>query len=386
MSTDRQILTNGRVFDGERFLEDRAVVIEGGVISELTSPADPTTGGVVTDLGGHILAAGFIDVQTNGGGGVLFNAQPTGNGIAEIAHAHRRFGTTGFLPTLISDGLETMKDAATAVSGALAENVPGVLGIHFEGPYLNVARKGVHDPARIREFEADALELFKRRDLGRILVTLAPEKAPPGLIRELTEAGVIVSAGHTAATYDDAKSGFDQGVSGVTHLFNAMPPLESRSPGIIGAALECADCWCSLIVDGHHVDPATARIAIRAKAGGRMMLITDAMPTVGSANKSFELGGVVIHVEDGRCALADGTLAGSDLDMASAVRNSVNMLGLPLEEALRMASLYPAEFLGMADQRGRIAPGLAADLVQIDGNLAVQRTWIGGERADHHHE
>ncbi len=386
MSTDRQILTNARVFDGERFHEERAVVIEDGVIRELISSADAPVGEDVIDLGGHILAAGFIDVQTNGGGGVLFNAQPTQSGIAEIARAHRRFGTTGFLPTLISDGLDTMKEAATAVSSALAENVPGVLGIHFEGPYLNVARKGVHDPDRIREFEADALELFKRRDLGRVLVTLAPEKAPPGLIGELAEAGVIVSAGHTAATYDEANSGFGQGITGVTHLFNAMPPLESRAPGIIAAALECADCWCSLIVDGHHVEPATARIALRAKAGGRMMLITDAMPTVGSANKSFELGGVVIHVEDGRCALADGTLAGSDLDMASAVRNTVNMLRLPLEEALRMASACPAEFLGMADRRGRIAPGLVADLVQLDANLAVQRTWIGGERADHDQE
>ncbi len=383
MSQDRQILTNGRIFDGTRFHSGQAVVVANGVIGEMTSDKDLPAGGVVVDLEGQILAPGFIDVQANGGGGVLFNGQPELAGIADIARAHRRFGTTGFLPTLISDTLETMELAAAAVSAALANNTPGVLGIHFEGPYLNVARKGVHDPERIREFESDAIDLFKRRDLGRVLVTLAPEKAAPGLIRELVGAGIIVSAGHTAATHEEATRAFEEGVTGVTHMFNAMPPMESRSPGIIGAALENEDCWCSLIVDGYHIDPATARIALRAKRGGRMMLITDAMPSVGSVEKSFELGGVTVHVEDGRCALADGTLAGSDLDMASAVRNAVGLLELPIEEALRMASLYPAEFLGMTGVRGRIAPGLAADLVQLDDEFMVWRTWVGGQRADH---
>jgi N-acetylglucosamine-6-phosphate deacetylase len=241
----------------------------------------------------------------------------------------------------------------------------------------------VHDASRFRPLSDQLFELLANQDLGQRLVTLAPETLPAGTIARLAALGVRVCAGHTAASYDATRAALDEGLGGFTHLFNAMPPMESRQPGVIGAALEDENSWCGIIVDGQHVHPATLRAAIAAKPAGRMMLVTDAMPSVGMAKKDFVLKGRPVSVVDGRCTTEDGTLAGSDLDMASAVRNSVDLLGLPLAEALRMASLYPAEFLGLATARGRIRPGYCADLVALDEDLQVHRSWIGGDRADH---
>ncbi|MEG3050150.1 MAG: N-acetylglucosamine-6-phosphate deacetylase, partial [Thermomonas sp.] len=334
--------------------------------------------GDAIDLDGGYLVPGFIDAQVNGGGGVLFNNDTSVEAIAAIGRAHRRFGTTGFLPTLISDDAAVMQRAIAATHDAIEHGVPGVLGIHLEGPYLAPARKGTHDDAKFRVPDADEIAMATSLDNGISLLTLAPERVPAEAIRAIVQRGGIVTAGHTAGSYDEIRAGIDAGITGFTHLYNAMTPLQGREPGAVGAALEDDDCWCGVIVDGVHVHPASLRVALNAKPRGKVFLVTDAMPMVGSDDPSFDLYGETITAIDGVVRNAAGALAGSALDMASAVRNSVHLLGLPLDEACRMAAQYPAEFLGIAGAHGRIAPGCRADLALLDGEVRVQRSWIGG--------
>ena len=354
-----------------------AVEIAEGRIAALTPVARLADDVPRRDLAGGLLLPGFIDTQVNGGGNVLFNDAPTVDTIARIGAAHRRYGTTGFLPTLISDDLSVVEQALTAVSDACAAGVPGVLGAHIEGPFLSHARQGIHDPEHFRPFDDTALELLARGWGGRVLHTLAPEMVDRAAVRRLTAAGVILAAGHTNATFAEMRDGFADGFTGVTHLFNAMSPLASREPGVVGAALE-SDAWCGIIVDGRHVDPVVLRLALRCHRSDRFMLVSDAMPCVGGDRHSFTLQGKTILVHDGACYDSEGTLAGADLDMASAVRNAVRLLGVDLVDASYMASGAPAAFLGLGDETGRIAPGLRADLVLLDDDLSVRETWIGG--------
>jgi N-acetylglucosamine-6-phosphate deacetylase len=309
---------------------------------------------------------------------VFFNDDRSPAAIAAIGAAHRRYGTTGFLPTLITDTQEEMAEAVAAANAALRQGVPGVLGIHLEGPFLNPERKGVHDPRFMRPIEDADIAIMTSLTGGRTLVTLAPEKVPMAVIGHLAAAGVRLSAGHTTASYETMMAAKAAGLTGVTHLFNAMPPLAGREPGVIGAALDDGDLHVGLIVDMQHVSAASLRVAIAAKGWERMMLVTDAMPSVGSDAATFAIQGRTVTRAGGRLTTADGTLAGSDLDMAGAVRNSVERLGLPLEAALHMASRAPAEFLGLADRYGRIAPGHRASLVLLDDRLRVHGTWIDG--------
>ena len=372
-------LVNARVLAGESLRRDVAVLIDGGRIAALLpEPQARAQAAETVDLEGGILLPGFIDVQVNGGGGVLFNNAPTVEALRTIVAGHRRFGSTGLLPTLISDDADTMRAAVDAVRQAIAAGVPGVLGIHLEGPYIAPERKGTHNADKFRVPDAAEIEMATSLDNGVTLVTLAPEQVPADTIRAMVARGAKVAAGHTAASYEQARVGLDAGISGFTHLYNAMTPLQGRDPGVVGAALEDPHSWCGVIVDGVHVHPASLRVALAAKPRGKILLVTDAMPMVGADAPSFELYGETITAIDGVVRNAAGSLAGSALDMASAVRNTVQMLGLPLEEAARMASTYPAQFLGIDDYRGRIAPGCAADLVLLDDALQVRETWIGG--------
>ncbi|MFB2667954.1 N-acetylglucosamine-6-phosphate deacetylase [Shewanella xiamenensis] len=363
-----------QLFDGEAFHRDVPVTIEDGLIASL----DTASGAKEIRYPGT-LVPGFIDVQVNGGGGALFNTSPTVACIETIGKAHARFGTTGFLPTLITDDVQVMAKAADAVASAVAQKSAGVLGVHFEGPHLSVPKKGVHPQGFIREITEAELAIFCRQDLGIRVVTLAPENVSPEVIRLLVESGVKVCLGHSNADYDTVVAALAAGATGFTHLYNAMSPLGSREPGVVGAAIESETAWCGLIVDGHHVHPAAARVALRAKPRGKVMLVTDAMPPVGMDDEtSFELFGTqVLRVGD-RLNAVTGELAGCVLDMATAVENSVKMLGLPLGEALRMASLYPAEFLGIAENVGRLAVGQRADLVLLDDQHKVLANYIAG--------
>jgi N-acetylglucosamine-6-phosphate deacetylase len=374
MNPAPQAILADRVFDGRRWHERAAVLIADGRVGGVAAqvPADWPAKKLPA---GAILAPGFVDLQVNGGGGVLLNDLPTIDGFRAIARAHRRFGTTALLPTLITDTREKMRVAITAAATAAGHD--GVLGMHLEGPFLNPARKGAHRADLIVSATDADLELLLGLR-GPALVTLAPECVPAGFVRALTQKGNRVAAGHSEASAEQMMRAADDGLTGVTHLFNAMPPLQSREPGIVGIALADPRFTAGLIVDGLHVDPVTVRAAFAAKGAAGIALISDAMPTVGSDRKHFDLMGRRIALHDGKLTTDDGTLAGAHLDMASAVRNAVKF-GIALETALQAASLTPARFLGIDSERGVLAPGAHADLVALDSNLNVIATWVAGE-------
>jgi N-acetylglucosamine-6-phosphate deacetylase len=372
---------NGRLLHPEHgVIGEHALATEADRIVGIVPVGEVPGGATTIDVRGNLLAPGFVDLQCNGGGGVLFNDTPSVDALRAIGAAHARYGTTGFLPTLISDDLPTMLNAVTAVNAAIAEGVPGVLGIHLEGPFLNVEKKGIHDPAKIRALTAADVDAILADPPSTTLVTLAPELAPSAGLARLREAGVRLCAGHTNATFAQMRAGFDAGITGVTHLFNAMSPLRAREPGAVGAALLTPECWCCIIADGHHVHPATLKLALAAKGSlDRVILVTDAMPTVGQAEKTFMLNGQAITVADGVCQNDRGTLAGSDLDMAQAVAKAVALLDIEPVDALRMASLHPARYLGLEGTIGALGPGMAADLIELADDGIVLRTWIGGK-------
>jgi N-acetylglucosamine-6-phosphate deacetylase len=381
MSVARHAIAASHVFDGLAVHRDRAVVVDGSRIASLVPRRDVPAGVPVAALPeGLWLAPGFIDTQVNGGGSILFNDTPTPDAIATIVRAHRKFGTTALLPTLITDVPETTAKAIRAVDEAAA-SMPGVIGIHLEGPFLSPERPGVHDPRRLRRPNDDDLAMITAKRRGVTLVTLAPEQVPSGFVSALASAGVRVALGHSMATYVETRAAMADGLTGFTHLFNAMRPLASREPGPVTAALENPAAWFGMIVDGVHVDPAVLRLALRGLA--QPMLVTDAMPPVGANGSAFTLYGDEITVRDGRCLRRDGTLAGSMLDMASAVRNSVDLLGVALTDALRFASSNPANFLGLGHSLGRLAPDYRADLVAFDPtSIEVMSTWVAGASAD----
>ena len=375
-------LTGTRVFDGDAWHDDAALVIRDGLVEAILPAAVLPAGIARIDTGG-LLTPGFIDLQVNGGGGVMLNDHPDVASIRTICAAHAPFGTTALLPTLITDTPEITAAAIAAGEQAARGGVPGFLGLHLEGPHLSLARKGAHDPKLIRPMTAaDQTALIAaRKHLPVLLTTVAPESVDPQQVAALAQAGIVVSLGHTDTGYATARAYAQAGASVVTHLFNAMSQIGNREPGLAGAALGTQSLSAGLIADGIHVDPATIGIAMRAKRGpGKIFLVTDAMATIGTEMTSFTLNGRTIHRRDGRLTLADGTLAGADLDMISAVRFMHRTIGLDLGEALRMASLYPAEAIGQAHRRGRFAKGTAADVVALSDALDVTGVWIGGRR------
>jgi N-acetylglucosamine-6-phosphate deacetylase len=377
-----QAIINGQVFDGETLCKNRVVLVEGArIVGVLAQPQMPAGIADVYDLQGGTLVPGFIDVQVNGGGGVLFNEAPTVESLRVIGAAHRQFGTTGFFPTLITDSYAVMRRAIAAVDQAIRDGVPGVLGIHLEGPFLNPQRKGVHDDGKFCLLDEEGFEIVTSLACGKTLVTLAPELTTADMISRLVERGVIVCAGHSGASYEQAREAIAAGVSGFTHLYNAMTPLQSREPGMVGAALADSGTWFGIIADGHHSHPAAFRIAVAAKQQGGAVLVTDAMPTVGSAKNSFVLDGETIVVREGRIVNAAGTLAGSHLDMLSAVNNAAVFAGLDWFEAVRMATLYPARAVGLGAQLGAIKEGYRASLLALDGERRIRASWIDGVRA-----
>jgi N-acetylglucosamine-6-phosphate deacetylase len=378
-----QALFGAHIVLPEMVVVGQALLIDGDRIVGLVARDAVPEDCVVHALDGGWLLPGFIDTQVNGGGDTLFNDRPDVAGIRAIAAAHRRYGTTGMLPTLISDFPDIVDAAIAAGETALAERVPGVLGVHIEGPHLNTAKKGIHDHGRFTTIDESVLARLTVPSAGRRIVTLAPELAPPGAVRALAEAGVLVCAGHSLADYDETRAALADGMVGFTHLFNAMTQFLSRDPGMVGAALEDRASHFGLIVDGLHVHPAALRVALLARGVEGAMLVTDAMPPVGGTRDRFTLMGRDIAVVDGTCRGPDGTLAGSALSMVDALCNAMDMMGCDIVTASRMASGNPAAFLRLADETGAIAPGLRADLVHLDADRRVAATWIGGSMKDH---
>lgn len=358
-----------KLFDGQRLLTRQSVEVVDGYIQGVY----PASSDEVLHPG--ILTAGFIDTQVNGGGGVLFNQQPDIQALDTIFQAHHQFGTTAMLPTLITDSLQVMQQAAEAISQAVAEQKAGILGIHFEGPHLSVPKRGVHSTEHIRPLTDSEMQLFFRQDLGLKILTLAPENVPPDMIKELVAQNVIVCLGHSNADYDTVVQALEAGARGFTHLFNAMSPLQSRAPGMIGAALEHQQSWCGIIADGHHLHPAGLHIAQKCK-GEQLMLVTDAMALTGTNTDHFQLLGETIYRRGDKLLGPEGQLAGSTLDMASAIRYS-RQQNLALEVCLNMASRNPAEFLQLKNM-GSVTSGKRADLVLLNNELEVQQCWLKG--------
>jgi N-acetylglucosamine-6-phosphate deacetylase len=380
MSESIHAVAARRVFDGVALREDSAVVIEADAIAAVLPRSELSRAIPCVDLPANAwLAPGFIDIQVNGGGDVLFNDAPTPDAIRSIAAAHRKFGTTSLLPTLISDRAEKMAAACKAVESLVGVE-PSILGIHLEGPFLSPEKPGVHDPRVLRQPKEEDLALLTAPRRGAMLVTLAPERVPLDFIAALAAAGVRVSLGHSMATYTQTKEATAAGLSCFTHLFNAMRPLDSREPGPIAAALESEQAWFGMIVDGVHVAPAMLRLALRGSA--KPILVTDAMPPVGGSQSSFRLQGETIFVRGDRCVRGDGKLAGAYLSMADAVGNCVKLLGVPLTDALRFASAHPADMLGLGKTLGRLAPGFRADMVAFEETaIRVLKTWVAGRVA-----
>ena len=377
-----QYLIAPRIFDGESFHSKSALAINNGRVEALLPASEIPAQAEVKNLC-HTLAPGFIDVQLNGGGGVMFNNAPSAETVERIAAGHRRAGTTGVMPTIISDTPEVHAAAVAAVMAAQQSGNASVLGIHIEGPFFDLAKRGTHNPEMIRAISEEDMQWLTSLTGTKVVLTLAPEHTRPGQIRTLSEAGISVCAGHTDASYEQIRQALTEGLKGFTHLFNAMSPLTARAPGTVGAALESDSSWVGIIADGHHVHPASIRIAQRSLPTGKLILVSDSMSTVGSRETGFMLYGERIEVVDGKLVNAEGVLAGSAIGLNDAVRYSRNTVGIAEEECLRMASLYPAQFLEMDDHLGRLRPGYRADLVHFDNELNILDTWVAGSHLSH---
>lgn len=367
-----QQLAVARLFDGELWRENQCLSWHNGRIVRI----EPAQGDVLP----LTLAPGFIDVQVNGGGGALFNTDTSLDALRTMVKAHSQFGSTLLLPTVITDSIETMQAAADVIAQAIAAGEPGVAGVHFEGPHLSVPKRGVHPTAHIRALSDAEMAIYRRTDLGIKLVTVAPENVSPEQIRQLVAANVIVCLGHSNTDAATTQAALDAGATGFTHLYNAMSPLTSREPGVVGAALADPHSWCGLILDGHHIHPLAVKVALAAKPKGKLLLVTDAMSPVGTSQSEFDFFEGKVIRQGNKLTNLEGSLAGSVLDMADAVRYAVRELGLEQGEALRMASLYPAEFLGIATERGRLQPGYVADFVVLDTQGQVQACYLAGEQ------
>lgn len=383
----KQALVGARIFTGEIFLDNHAVIIADEKIAALVPVAELDESIPQILLDGGVIAPGFIDLQVNGGGGAFFTNDTSVSAIQTMLDGHRPTGTTSLLPTLISDTLAVHQAGVKAVADAVAAGIKGVLGVHVEGPFFDMARRGAHNERYIRKMEQVDIDWLvasvKAQHEFKVMLTLAPEHADVGQIKQLTSAGVVVCAGHTDGHYDDVVAALNEGLSGFTHLYNAMRPTTGREPGVVGAALEDKNSWCGIIIDTYHVHAASARIAYAAKPKGKMYLVTDAMSTVGSPEKSFQIYGETIYEKDGCLVNAEGKLAGSAIGMIDAVRLNTEWVGVALAESLRMASLYPAQFMQVDDYLGRVQAGFRADLVHFTDDYRVTHTWIAGDCLRH---
>ena len=371
--------TGAEIFDGERLHAGKALLVRGGKVSGIVPAGETPSKASRVPLHGGTLAPGFVDLQVNGGGGHMLNADPSVATLRTMARAHLSLGTTAFLPTLITDTPEKTRATVEAVVQAIAEGVAGIAGLHLEGPHLSVRRKGAHDPALIRPMEAAdlALLLAAAARLPAMMVTVAPENCTPVQVRQMHAAGITVSLGHSDAAFETCMAYAEAGATVATHLFNAMSPLESRAPGLVGAALQNPAVSAGLIADAVHVHPDSIALALRAKNGpGRIFLVTDAMAVAGTGLDGFTLEGRRINRANGRLTLDDGTLAGADLALARAVSVMVEEVGLAPAAALAMATSVPADLMSLP--HGRLGVGLPANLVHLDTGFTLKNVWENG--------
>lgn len=378
--TDKAAYTARRVFDGDTIRENAAVLVDCGRVSGIVPASKIPRGFPVEDLGTGLLSPGLVDLQVNGGGGLMLGDARTPDDLAAICSAHVSLGTTAMTPTLITDTPETTRRIVALGVEAAARGVPAFRGLHLEGPHLSVKRKGAHDAGLIRPMTAEDLAFYLEaaRQLPSLMITVAPETVAPDQITALRAGGVHVSLGHTGAGYETCKEAAEAGASCVTHLFNAMSPLQHREPGLVGAALDVGALNAGLIADGIHVDPVAIRVATKSKSGpGRIFLVTDAMSQTGTDVRSFTLGGRTIYRKDGMLCLSDGTLAGADIDLPASMRFLCDSVGVDRLSALTMATSRPADVIGLPV--GRLKPSRMADMVLFGPDFSVTRVWLAGK-------
>ena len=379
--TKKKSFVGATIFDGFKRHLNAALIIKNSKVVEIIpeEKVDPKTEQIV--LAGGLLTPGFVDLQVNGGGGVLFNDNPSLENLKTICEAHAKLGSTSIMPTLISDSPEVKKRAISTITDALNKQVNGLVGLHLEGPHLALARKGAHEERFIRPMnEFDCLELESLANkIFKLMLTIAPEAVSPQQITRLSKAGAIISLGHTDCTFNQAAEAVDAGATCATHLFNAMSPFGSREPGLVGAVLDSGRLFSGIIADGFHVNKASINLALRAKKGpGALFLVSDSMSTVGSDQKHFFLNDRLITRSQGKLILEDGTLAGADIHLSDAVKYMVNEVGISQDDAIRMASLIPAKVLGVESEIGCLAPDARADFLWMKNDLEIEKVWVGG--------
>lgn len=380
--TKKKSFVGATIFDGfNRHLNSALIIMNGKVVEIIPEEkVDPSTDQIV--LAGGLLTPGFVDLQVNGGGGVLFNDNPSLENLKTICEAHAKLGTTSIMPTLISDSPEVHKRAISVIIDALYYPIKGLVGLHLEGPHLAVARKGAHEERFIRPMkELDCLELESLANKVRnLMLTIAPEAVLPQQITRLSNAGAVISLGHTDCTFDQAADAVDAGATCATHLFNAMSPFGSREPGLVGAVLNSGKLFSGIIADGFHVNKISINLALQAKkAPGALFLVSDSMSTVGSEQTHFFLNDRLITRSQGKLILEDGALAGADISLSDAVRYMVNEVGILQDDAIRMASLIPAKVLGMESEIGCLMPDAQADFLWMKNDLEIEKVWVGGK-------
>ncbi|ANQ67163.1 N-acetylhexosamine 6-phosphate deacetylase [Candidatus Pseudothioglobus singularis] len=375
----KQAITGSKLFNGIDFIEHKALLIDdqhiAGIVNEDAIPTDFQ----VKKLEGGILSPGFIDLQVNGGGGKLFNNSPDKESLNTIISAHQYFGTTSIMPTVISDSLNILQKCTDTISNEINNN-HSLLGIHIEGPFFNVKYRGVHQKQYINTINASYLNLFETLDKFPVMLTLAPECISIKQLKHLKSLGFKILAGHTDANYDQLEEAVKYGLDGFTHLFNAMGQISAREPGVVGSAFDFDETSASIIVDLHHVHPSLINLSFKQKPKGKLFFVSDSMATINHGEPSFELYDEVVSESNGRIINSEGKLAGSSITQIDAIKNAYQKCSIPLESAISMATLYPAEYLGVSDYIGQLKKGYRADLAHFDSNFHVQNVWLAGKQ------
>jgi N-acetylglucosamine-6-phosphate deacetylase len=375
----KQALLGSQIFCGERFYNHHALLIDGKSIIEIVDEKNIPNAFNKIELNQGILAPGFIDLQVNGGGGILFNNRPTKESLNTIINAHQFFGTTSIMPTVISDSVKVLTKCTRAVTQEIKKN-SALLGIHMEGPIFSLKYRGVHQKKYISKLSSEYLELFSNLKEYPVILTLAPECISLKDLNHLASLGIKIMAGHTDASYDELEQAAKNNLNGFTHLFNAMSQMSAREPGAVGAALDFDNLYASIIVDLHHVHRSLIELAYQKKPIGKLFFISDSMATINHGEPTFELYDEIVSEQNGRITNAEGKLAGSSITQIDAVKNACQQCNIQLDHALAMASRYPAEFLGVEHYLGSLKPGYRADLVHFNSNFEVNNVWASGEQ------
>lgn len=375
----KQAITGSKLFNGIDFIEHKALLIEDQHIAGIVNKDAIPTDFQVKKLEGGILSPGFIDLQVNGGGGKLFNNSPDKESLNTIISAHQYFGTTSIMPTVISDSLNILQKCTDTISNEINNN-HSLLGIHIEGPFFNVKYRGVHQKQYINTINASYLNLFETLDKFPVMLTLAPECISIKQLKHLKSLGFKILAGHTDANYDQLEEAVKYGLDGFTHLFNAMGQISAREPGVVGSAFDFDETSASIIVDLHHVHPSLINLSFKQKPKGKLFFVSDSMATINHGEPSFELYDEVVSESNGRIINSEGKLAGSSITQIDAIKNAYRKCSIPLESAISMATLYPAEYLGVSDYIGQLKKGYRADLAHFDSNFHVQNVWLAGKQ------